>query len=162
MSPAAKKALVAAALMTVGVLVYLVLLAGRAVALIGSGETVAVVLGFGVLALPLLGVWMVATTWLSGLRIERLTRRLADEGGLPDTADLPRRPSGRVDREAADAYFTDRKAELDADPENWRGWYRLAQAYDLAGDRRRAREVMRKAVALESAESGESGEPADR
>ncbi|MGH3433386.1 MAG: hypothetical protein ACRDQB_11185 [Thermocrispum sp.] len=138
--------------MTAGVLVYLVLLAGRAVALIGSGETVAVVLGAGVLVLPLLGAWMVATTWLSGLRIERLTRRLGEEGGLPDTAVLPRRPSGRVDRDAADAYFTDRTAELDAHPQDWRAWYRVAHAYDLAGDRRRAREAMRKAVALEAAD----------
>lgn len=150
MSPATKKSLVVAVLMTAGVLLYLVLLAGRAVALLGSGETVAVLLGAGVLALPLLGAWMVAATWLSGLRIERLTRRLAAEDALPDTSELPRRPSGRVERDAADAYFADCKAELDADPDDWRAWYRVAHAYDIAGDRRRAREAMRKAVTLEA------------
>ena len=148
----ARKYLVLAGLMTAGVLLYLVLLAGRAVALLRSGETAAVVLGVAVLVLPLLGAWMVASTWRSGLRIERLTRRLAAEDGLPDTSQLPRRPSGRVDRAAADAWFVERKAELDAHPDDWRAWYRVAHAYDVAGDRRRAREAMRHAVDLESAE----------
>jgi Flp pilus assembly protein TadD len=59
-------------------------------------------------------------------------------------------PSGRVNRNAADVWFEARREELDADPENWRNWYRLAYAYDIAGDRRRARQTMRKAVDLEA------------
>jgi Flp pilus assembly protein TadD len=59
-------------------------------------------------------------------------------------------PSGRVDRNAADLWFDARKAELDAEPQDWRNWYRLAYAYDIAGDRKRARETMRKAVDLEA------------
>jgi Flp pilus assembly protein TadD len=59
-----------------------------------------------------------------------------------------------VDRAAADAWFDDRKAELDAEPENWRNWYRLAYAYDLAGDRRRARDTMRHALRLASERDG--------
>ncbi|GAB3477479.1 tetratricopeptide repeat protein [Amycolatopsis cihanbeyliensis] len=140
-----------ALLLTVAVAVYLVLLAGRAVALLRTGETVPMLLGTGVLLLPLLGVWMLATTWRSGVRIQRLARRLEAEGGLPDVSDLPRRPSGRVDRAAADEWFERRKAELTAEPEDWRHWYRLAYAYDIAGDRRRARATMRKAVELEAA-----------
>lgn len=144
--------MVIAALLTAGVVVYLFLLAGRAIALISSGDAVAVALGVGVLVLPVLGAWIVASTWLAGLRVDRLTRRLAAEDGLPDVSDLPRRPSGRVDRAAADAWFAERKAELDAAPEDWRAWYRVAHAYDIAGDRRRAREAMRKAVELERAD----------
>lgn len=151
MSPAAKRVMVIAAVLTAAVVLYLVLLAGRSVALISSGEPVAVALGVGVLVLPVLGAWIVASTWRSGLSVERLTRRLAAEDGLPDVSDLPRRPSGRVDRAAADAWFAERKAELDAAPEDWRAWYRVAHAYDIAGDRRRAREAMRKAVELERA-----------
>lgn len=143
--------MVIAALLTAGVVVYLFLLAGRAVALISSGDGVGVALGVGVLVLPVLGAWIVASTWLAGLRVDRLTRRLAAEDGLPNVSDLPRRPSGRVDRAAADAWFAERKAELDAAPEDWRAWYRVAHAYDIAGDRRRAREAMRKAVELERA-----------
>jgi Flp pilus assembly protein TadD len=42
------------------------------------------------------------------------------------------------------------KAELEAQPDDWRRWYRLARAYDYAGDRGRARETMKKAVELEA------------
>jgi hypothetical protein len=139
-----------AVLLTAALAVYLVILAGRAIELISTGEVVPVLLGIGVLLLPLLGVWIVVTTWRSGLRIQQLSRRLDEEGGLPDISELPRMPSGRVDRNAADVWFEARREELDADPENWRNWYRLAYAYDIAGDRRRARQTMRKAVDLEA------------
>ncbi|RZS30545.1 hypothetical protein EV193_11666 [Herbihabitans rhizosphaerae] len=135
----------AAILVTAALVVYFVLLGGRAVALLRDGGTTAVLLGVAVLLLPLLGVWIVVATWRFGIRTDALARKLDAEGGLPDTSDLPRRPSGRVERDAADVWFDERKAELDADPENWRNWFRVAQAYDLAGDRRRAREAMRRA-----------------
>jgi len=138
--------------MTAALAVYLVLLADRGIALIGTGTATGIALGIGVFLLPLLGVWTVWTTWRSGVQIMRLSRRLDAEGGLPDVSDLPRRPSGRVDRDAADAWFAERQAEVEADQENWRVWYRLAYAYDVAGDRRRARATMRKAVDLEAAE----------
>jgi hypothetical protein len=141
-----------AALLTVALAVYLVLLAGRGVALVRTGDLPAVLLGIGVLVLPLLGVWMAAVTWRSGNRIQHLARRLDAEGGLPDVTGLPHRPSGRVDREAADAWFEQRRAEVAADPQDWRRWYRLAYAYDVAGDRRRARATMRRAVELEAAD----------
>ncbi|WP_199439023.1 tetratricopeptide repeat protein [Umezawaea beigongshangensis] len=128
--------------------VYFVLLAGRAFALLGTGDPVGVALGVGVLILPLIGVWVVWTNVQFGMRTERMARELDAEGGLPDTSGLPRRPSGRVDREAADEWFEERRAEVEASPEDWRAWYRLAHAYDLAGDRTRARETMRKAIDL--------------
>ncbi|WP_167176139.1 hypothetical protein [Saccharomonospora amisosensis] len=141
-----------AVVLTVAVAVYLVLLAGRGVELIRAGGLVPTLLGVGVLLLPLLGVWLLVSTWRSGARIQRLSRKLEAEGGLPDVSDLPRRPSGRVDTSAADEWFEQRRAELEAEPANWRHWYRLAYAYDIAGDRRRARATMRKAVELEAAE----------
>ncbi|WP_409179369.1 hypothetical protein F9C11_22720 [Amycolatopsis sp. VS8301801F10] len=141
-----------ALLMTAALVVYLVLLADRAVALLGTGTPAGIALGVGVFLLPLLGVWIVVVTWRSGMQIQRLSRRLDAEGGLPDVSDLPRRPSGRVDRDAADAWFDQRRAEVEASQEDWRAWYRLAYAYDIAGDRRRARATMRKAIELEAAE----------
>jgi Flp pilus assembly protein TadD len=33
-------------------------------------------------------------------------------------------------------------------PDDWRTWFRLGIAYDDAGDRRRAREAMRRAISL--------------
>jgi hypothetical protein len=141
-----------ALILTAALAVYLVLLADRAFALIATGSGVGIALGLGVLALPVLGVWVVVVTWRSGLQIQRLSRRLDAEGALPDVSDLPRRPSGRVDRAAADAWFDERRAEVEASPDDWRVWYRLAYAYDIAGDRRRARATMRKAVELEAAD----------
>jgi hypothetical protein len=146
-----------ALLLTVALVVYLVLLADHAVELLRTGSAAGAALGAAVLVLPLLGVWMVVATWRSGLRIQRLARRLDEEGGLPDVSDLPRRPSGRVDRDAADAWFEQRRAELEAHPDDWRHWYRLAHAYDIAGDRRRARTTMRKALDLESTDPTHPG-----
>lgn len=141
-----------ALVLTVALAVYLVLLADRAIQLLRTGTVAGIALGVAVFVLPLLGAWMIVATWRSGLRIQRLGARLDEEGALPDASDLPRRPSGRVDRDAADVWFEERKAELEAHPDDWRYWYRLAYAYDIAGDRRRARATMRRAVELEAAE----------
>ncbi|GGM38334.1 membrane protein [Longimycelium tulufanense] len=137
------------ALLLVAVLVvYFLLTARRAVVLLGTGTPVGIALGLTVLVLPLIGVWIVVANVRFGMRTERLARQLATEGGMPDTSGLPRLPSGRVNRDAADAWFAERRAEVEAEPGDWRRWYRLAMAYDLAGDRGRAREAMRKALEL--------------
>jgi predicted alpha/beta hydrolase len=47
---------------------------------------------------------------------------------------------------AADARFGRRRGEVEAQPDDWRRWYRLALANDDAGDRRRARTAMRTAI----------------
>jgi cytochrome c-type biogenesis protein CcmH/NrfG len=134
--------------MLVAVLVvYFVLLGHRGWVLLASGEPVLVALGVGVLVLPLVGAVLVAAELRFGVATQRLGEQLAAEGGLP-ADDLPRRPSGRVDRDAADAVFARRRAEAEAAPDDWRSWYRLGIAYEDAGDRRRAREAMRKAITL--------------
>jgi Flp pilus assembly protein TadD len=91
-------------------------------------------------------------TLRAGLAHQRLARLAAEDAMELDVTDLPRMPSGRIQRDAADAMFATVRAELDADPDNWRRWYRLARAYDYAGDRSRAREAMRKAVELQIAD----------
>jgi cytochrome c-type biogenesis protein CcmH/NrfG len=73
-----------------------------------------------------------------------------DEGMELDVSRLDRMPSGRIRRDAADALFAQVREELEADPDDWRRWYRLARAYDYAGDRRRAREAMGKAVEMQA------------
>jgi Tfp pilus assembly protein PilF len=78
-----------------------------------------------------------------------LARIAKDEGMELDVSSLPRTPSGRIQRDAADALFVTVRDELERDPDNWRRWYRLARAYDYAGDRSRARETMKKAVEME-------------
>jgi cytochrome c-type biogenesis protein CcmH/NrfG len=131
-------------------LVYFVTLAGTAIALLRDGTPAAVALGVGVLLLPLVGLWAVVATLRAGFAHQRLARLAAEDGMDLDVSALPRTPSGRVERDAADALFQTVRAEVESDPEDWRRWYRLARAYDYAGDRSRAREAMRKAVALKS------------
>ena len=135
-------------LLTAALIVYFWLLTDRAVALLTSGSVAGIALGIGVLLLPVLGVVVVVFELRFGWQTQTLGRRLAADGGLTDDSDLPRRPSGRVDRDAADAHFNLIRAQVEAAPEDWRGWYRLAHAYDLAGDRKRAREAMRQAIEL--------------
>ncbi|MGH3439776.1 MAG: hypothetical protein ACRDRN_25405 [Sciscionella sp.] len=142
------KARTTALILTAVVVVYCVLLGQKAVLLIGTGQVVGVALGLGVLLLPLLGLWIAAVNLRFGARVEKLGRSLAAQGRLPDASELPRRPSGRVDRGAADEWFLQRRAEVEAEPEDWGAWYRLAYGYDLAGDRGRARESMRHALQL--------------
>ena len=132
---------------------YFAMLTRTAVALIRSGTPAAVALGIGVLILPVVGAWVMVATLRAGLAHQRLARLAAEDGMELDVTDLPRMPSGRIQREAADGMFATVRAELDADPDNWRRWYRLARAYDFAGDRSRARETMRRAVELQNAEA---------
>ncbi|WP_372907163.1 hypothetical protein [Saccharopolyspora indica] len=122
---------------------------GRAVTMIVSGQPVFIALGLAIFVLPVLGAVLVADQLRFGASTERLARRLHDEDALPDVSHLPLRPSGRVEREAADAWFDEKQAELEAEPEDWRRWFALAQAYDLAGDRNRGRKAMRRAIEME-------------
>jgi hypothetical protein len=127
--------------------VYLVFTAMRAWALIASGDPVPVALGFAVIVIPLIGAWMLWRELAFGMRSQALGRQLGDEGGLP-VDDLPRTPSGRIERDAADARFAYYEQEVQRRPEDWRAWYRLAIGYDDARDRKRARAAMRRAIAL--------------
>ena len=80
-------------------------------------------------------------------RADRLARELDAEGGLP-VDELVRTPSGRIDRDSADAVFARRRTETEAAPEDWRSWFRLAVAYHDARDTPRARKAMQRAIAL--------------
>ena len=137
------------AVLTAALFVYFFLLTERALVLIGTGEPAAVALGIGVLLLPIIGVVLVGYELRFGWQTQQLARQLADQDLLFDDSQLPRRASGRVEREAADAHFETVRVEVETAPGDWRGWYRLGQAYDLSGDRKRARSAMRKAIELE-------------
>lgn len=130
------------ALLLVALAAYFALIGYRGLYLLGERAVGLKVLGGAVLALPLVGIWVVGAELRFGYATQRLARRLDDEELEP----LPRTPSGRIDRGAADARFEVRRSQLEADPDNWQCWYRLAVAYDDAGDRRRARAAMRTAI----------------
>ena len=138
----------AAALMALLLLVYLVLVGWQAVKFMLTGEPIGIVIGGALIILPIVGVWALARELQFGLGSERLLRRLDAEGELP-VDELPARPSGRPYRDAADADFPRFREAVEADPENWRAWFRLGLAYDASGDRRRARGAIRTAIALE-------------
>ncbi|MDT0321029.1 MULTISPECIES: hypothetical protein [unclassified Streptomyces] len=134
-------------LLSVVLVGYFGLVGHRGVLLIGEGTWVTVPLGVAVLVLPLLGAWFLWRSAHFVLRANRLARELEAEGGLP-VDDLARTPSGRVDRAAADAAFARRRAETEANPGDWRCWFRLAVAYHDARDTPRARKAMQHAIAL--------------
>jgi hypothetical protein len=136
--------------MCVALVGYFVLLGRQGVLLVASGKPVAAGLGIAVLLLPIVGLWAMIATLRAGFTHQRLARVVKEQGMELDVGALPRRPSGRIERAAADALFQSVKAELEAQPDDWRRWYRLARAYDYAGDRGRARETMKKAVELEA------------
>lgn len=136
-----------ALVMTAALLVYLAVVVLRAVAFLASGQPVGIAIGVALLVLPLIGLFLLVRELDFGIRATRLTRRLAAEGPLPGDG-LPRRPSGRVDRAAADAAFPAWADAAEAAPDDWRAQLRLGLAYDIAGDRRRARGAVRRAIGL--------------
>ncbi|AEF36525.1 transmembrane protein [Mycolicibacter sinensis] len=141
------KALIA--FMCLALLMYLVFLGRTAVLLIASGSAPAIGMGLALLIMPFIGLWAMIATLRDGFTHQRLSRLIAADGMELDAGALPRRPSGRIERDAADALFRTVRDELDAEPDDWRRWYRLARAYEFAGDRRRAREAMKTAVRLQ-------------
>ncbi|MCM3924621.1 hypothetical protein ND748_23520 [Frankia sp. AiPs1] len=156
------------AVLVAGCLFYLGLIGWRGVVLLADDRWAARGLGAGVLLLPVVGLVVIARELRFGRESGRLTRLLAAstevgvglgiaseiasgiaseiEAGEPA---LVRRPSGRIDRSSADAVFARRRAEVEADPDDWRRWYRLAVSYGDAGDTRRGRAAMRHAIVLE-------------
>ena len=136
------------AFLCAAMLVYFVLLGRMALGMIGSGRVAAVGLGVAVLIMPVIGLWAMIATLRAGFAHQKLARLAAEDGMELDVSALPRRPSGRIEHDAADALFATVRADVEADPDDWRHWYRLARAYDYAGDRRRAREAMKTALEL--------------
>ncbi|MEV1048442.1 tetratricopeptide repeat protein [Streptomyces sp. NPDC049916] len=135
-------------LVTAAVLVfYFVLVGGRGLMLIRHGTLLTITFGVAVLVLPVIGVWFLWKNTQFVRRANALAAELDAEGGLP-VDDLARTPSGRVDRDAADAVFARRREETEDAPDDWRAWFRLAVAYQDARDTPRARKAMQRAIAL--------------
>ena len=137
------------AFLCVALVVYFWMLGRSGLILMTSGKPAAIGLGIGIFVLPLIGLWALIATLRAGFAHQRLARLAHEQGMELDISELPKRPSGRIERDAADALFESVRDDVEANPGDWRQWYRLARAYDYAGDRTRAREIIRKAVALE-------------
>jgi hypothetical protein len=131
--------------------IYLILPLRYGLVLVQVGTPVAVMIAIALFILPVVGAWALVAEIQFAVRADRLAVRLEGEGGMP-SEEVPVSPSGRIDRAVADALFPTYRDAVDADPENWRVWFRLALAYDACGDRRRARWATRTAIRLSRAE----------
>jgi hypothetical protein len=138
--------LVIVAVLVAAMAVYFVLIGWRGFYLLGQDKWTLKLLGAAVLVLPLIGIWVVIAELRFGFASQRLAEQMRSAGESMELPDLPRTRSGRVDRAAADAWFGQQRAAVERAPDDWHGWFRLAQAYDLAGDRKRAREALRTAI----------------
>lgn len=149
-----------AAVMAVLLAAYLLFSASRAIDFIRAGGVVPVLLGVAILVLPLIGAWVLVAEWRFGRATQAMGAELSERGELP-VDDLPRRPSGRPVRQAADARFAEVRAHVEAEPGAWSRWFDLATAYDACGDRKRARAAMRRAIALRRSTGAVHPRPAD-
>ena len=138
------KAAIAVLLLVLGF--YLLGLLVRSWAVVQDGGVLGWFLAVSMVVLVVIAVGAVAAELRFGMATERLGRLLDDAGALPEA--VPRSATGRADRAAADEAFARYRAEVEADPTSWRGWFRLALAYDSAGDRKRGRAAARHAVRL--------------
>lgn len=129
---------------------YLLFAAWRGMEFVRAGGVVATLLGIAVLVLPLIGLWALWQEWRFGRATQQVGQELAEAGLLP-VDDLPRRPSGRPEREPARERFEQVRQRVEQAPEDWAGWFELSVAYDWCGDRRRARWALRRAIELHPA-----------
>lgn len=130
--------------MTLLALTYVLLLGGRAFALLEEDSPVAVAMGAGMLLFPIVAIWAIWKEIQFGFAAEALTKRALSEN-LAEL-ELELRPSGRATKESAAKAFEALKQDFDET--QWTAWYLLSEAYEASGDRKRARSSMRKALLL--------------
>lgn len=131
-------------------LIYVGLMANQAVTLVQIDSAVAKTMGFALFGLPAVGVWAIIRELRFGLQVEALSKQVRQEGAWP-LFDLELRPSGRPVRASAEKVFAAFAERTEKAPDDWHSWFNLSLAYDAAGDSRRARASMRKAVSLQAA-----------
>lgn len=145
MSGAKVGAIVTSALLVM----YLAILGNFGLTLLQTPTALGKVFGALILVFPVIGIWAMIRELRFGLKIEKLAKRVEASGSWP-RFDLELRPSGRPTRESADRVFETYREKAYADETNWQAWFNLGLAYDAAGDRKRARLAMRKALKLVS------------
>lgn len=127
--------------------IYLFLMGNQGVLLVNSGNPVGVVMGFALFVIPAIAIFGIIREWMFAREVSKLTKKVNESGLWPEFR-FEFRPSGRPTRASADAEFARFASAAEAVPAEWQSWFNLSLAYDAAGDRRRARAAMRKAVAL--------------
>ncbi len=131
-------------------IMYVALLSNTAFVLIEAKEPVGRLMGWLLLAFPVVAIWAIIKEFAFGTRIEKLGKQLEGENAWPEFRfDL--RPSGRPIKESADREFDRFREKTQNHPDDWRNWFSLGLVYDAASDRNRARACMRKAIKLHKA-----------
>lgn len=128
--------------------IYIVMVAGLGLALIGTDELVPQIMGWALMFLPLLGLWALLAELRFGWQSQRLFNQLAQLELLPGL-ELPKQPSGRIEPEAAQAELDVLQAAAEKEPESWQHLMRLGLMLDAGRDRKAARQSIRAAIALE-------------
>ena len=136
-----------AVVMTALTVLYVFLLGEKGWVLVQQPNVIAKVMGGLILAFPAVALWAIIRELVFGLKIEKLGKRLEDIGEWPHF-NFVLRPSGRPTRDSANLEFERVRALVEANESDWKSWFTLGLAYDAAGDRRRARLAMRKALTL--------------
>lgn len=113
-------------------LFYFIVIGQRALLMLEDGRPAMILLGVGVLLLPIIGVWALWRELRIGFGAQELAKRLTAEGAMPMES----------------LSFEQCKTDVENNPEDWRSWYRLAVAYGDAGDTRHGRQALRQALEL--------------
>ena len=126
-------------------LFYVFTLFGRGLILVSEPNPLAVVMGVGIIVFPLFALWALYAEIRFGLSSQKLQKRVVAMN-IPGL-DLKLRASGRATKESAEKELL-RVQGLAENSNDFTVWFLLGEAYDAAGDRKRARSAMRKAIVL--------------
>lgn len=128
-------------------LIYVFLLSNTGFTMLGYDSGIAKAMGALILVFPVLAIWLTIAEFRFGIQIERLSKQIEAAGSWPQL-DFEFRPSGRPTKESAVRVFGEYAKKVEADEDNYLNWFALGLAYDAAGDRRRARAAMRRALKI--------------
>lgn len=136
--------------MALCLVLYIILVGQRVVALLWTGEPIAITMAIALIILPLIAAWALVRELQFGFAADRLGKQLNSEGTMP-TSDAERTPSGRLVAGAAEPLIQEYRDLAAASPEDWRAQFRLGVVQDAAGKRKDARASIRSAITLEKA-----------
>lgn len=141
------KTKIAVGLLAIAILAYLGIASERAYRFFVSGSLVGQVIAIAILMVSAIGGYLLYREIKFGFQVQKLLALAAAEGIELD-ANLPLAPSGKPDRDAADAEFARLQETLPLGPQSWQDWLRVSVAYDNSRDSKRARAAMRTAIKL--------------
>lgn len=97
-------------------------------------------LGASVIVIGALGIYVIARELQFGFRVARMTERV-DFSGKPERGSV-------LTTQDKQRLFDEAVRAIESQDSDWQSWYHMAVAYDVSGDRPRAREAMRHALSL--------------